>query len=529
MDFRFNPLTVEIWRHRLASIAEEMGTTLERVAYSPNIRERLDYSCAIFDARGRLIAQAAHIPVHLGAMPLMMRKLLRAVSWSPNTLWLCNDPRFGGTHLPDLTLTAPVYTTNRTKRLIGFVSCRAHHADIGGMTPGSLPLSLSAYQEGLILPPVALVEKGKQREDLLDLLCANSRAPHERRGDIAAQIAACHVGISRMQQLVNRHGLTTFLHHAEETLHYAEAATRQILAQMPVGSWQAAQRLELPTDEVKYLKVTLRFDGSGTAQFDFSGTSAQTQSCLNATEAITHAACAYVVRCLASEELPTNEGCFAPLQIIAPEGTLVNARFPAATAGGNVETSQRLVALLLAALRQALPHQMPADSQGTMNNVVIGGLSTGEEDQEDAWTYYETLAGGAGASPQTPGASAVHTHMTNTRNTPVEVLESYYPLQVVEYALREGSGGRGFHPGGEGLIRRLRLRAPAHITLLTSSRAQRPQGANGGEAGASGRNYLLLPDGTEQELPAFWSGACPADTVLTVETPGGGGWGAPPG
>jgi N-methylhydantoinase B len=524
---RFDPVQIEVWRHLLAAVAEEMGATLQRTAYSPNIKERLDYSCAIFDAAGLLLAQAAHIPVHLGAMPLMMESLRHRVPWRRGSMWLCNDPRYGGTHLPDITLVAPVTLPGAVRgSIVGFVASRAHHADIGGMTPGSLPLSTEAFQEGLILPPVELISRGKVRSDVLELLCANSRTPAERRGDIAAQIAANETGIRRLSALVTAHGRAAYARRAHDTVAYAEAAVRTALRELPPGTYLASDELESDGVGAERIPLVLAATVSPVGQitFDFTGSAPQVAGSVNATEAITRSACGYMVRCLVDEEIPTNAGCFAPIRVIAPEGTIVNARFPAAVAGGNVETSQRIVDLLLSALAVAAPDRIPAASQGTMNNVTIGGY---DPVRKRPFAYYETLGGGAGAGAHHAGASSLHTHMTNTRNTPVEALESHYPLQVLEYSLATGTGGAGANSGGDGLRRCIRLLGPARITLLTERRIAGPPGLAGGGAGTPGYNELTLPDGTAQSLPSKWSGACEADAILAIRTPGGGGWGAP--
>jgi N-methylhydantoinase B len=526
----FDPIQVGVWGHLLASIAEEMGATLERTAYSPNIKERLDHSCALFDNEGRLLAQAAHIPVHLGAMPAMMQALLRhpTARWSPGIMWLCNDPRVGGTHLPDLTLIAPVYAPASSlsgKRVrIGFVASRAHHADIGGLSPGSLPLSTELFHEGLVLPPVALVERGKVREEIVRLVCANSRTPEERRGDLAAQIAANETGIRRMQALYGRTAGDAFALRARENLDYAERMVRRALAQLPAGTYHAEDVLDgTPNDALPLpIQVAMTVRSEGSITFDFTGSAPQTAFSLNATEAITRSACYYVVRCLVEDDIPTNEGCFRPVEVIAPEGSIVHARFPAAVAAGNVETSQRIVDVLLKALAQAAPERAPAASQGTMNNLTLGGF---DPVRQRSFAYYETIAGGIGASAQGAGASAMHAHMTNTRNTPVEALETHYPLRVREYALAEGTGGQGEHPGGNGLIRRIELLAEAQVSFLGERRRFAPFGAAGGGAGASGSETLQLPGQAPETLFGKWSRFCPARTLVTIRTPGGGGWG----
>ena len=539
----FDPIQVEVWRHLLASVAEEMGVTLERAAYSPNIKERLDHSCALFDGAGRLLAQAAHIPVHLGAMPLMIQTLRPRLDWQPGTMWLCNDPRAGGTHLPDITLVAPVYGEEKGKRkkekgrsddafsfplspfsLLGFVASRAHHADIGGLSPGSLPLSTEAFHEGLILPPVRLVENGAVRQDILDLVCANSRTSQERRGDLAAQIAACETGIRRFRALVGEYGLEMFALRTQENIAYAAQAVRHALRGVPPGVYHGADVLD--DDGAGSINipivVTMTIKAEGEVCFDFTGSAPQTRGSLNATEAITRSACYYIARCLVDEEIPTNEGCFAPVTVIAPPGTVVNARFPAAVAAGNVETSQRIVDVLLRALAQAIPERVCAASQGTMNNLTMGGY---DAERGKAFAYYETIAGGAGAARGQAGASGIQTHMTNTRNTPVESLESHYPLRVLEYAIADGTGGAGQYRGGDGILRRMLLLADCRISLLTERRVHSPFGAHGGTNGQPGLNLLQLLGQPTQTLPGKWSGDCPADTILTLRTPGGGGWG----
>lgn len=519
----FDPIQVEVWRHLLAAVAEEMGATLERTAYSPNIKERLDHSCALFDAEGRLLAQAAHIPVHLGAMPLMIQSLRPVIKWRPGDQWLCNDPRFGGTHLPDITLVAPVYVSS-SNALLGFVASRAHHADIGGLSPGSLPLSTELFHEGLIIPPIRLVESGTVVESVLNLVCANSRTPAERRGDLAAQIAANETGIRRFQDLVTRYGSDEFSLRTQENIAYAAESVRQALVALPPGTYRATDVLDDDGAGTTNLPiaVTMTITEEGQARFDFTDTAPQAKGSLNATEAITHSACYYIVRCLVESEIPTNEGCFAPITVFAPEGTLVNARFPAAVAAGNVETSQRIVDVLLRALAQAAPDRLPAASQGTMNNVTIGGF---DPIRGRPFAYYETIGGGMGGAPEGAGASALHSHMTNTRNTPIEALESHYPLHVLEYSIAQGTGGAGKHAGGDGLTRRIELLSEARLSLLTERRNNAPFGAQGGEPGAKGENSLQHPDGTAESLPGKWSRACPAGTILTIRTPGGGGWG----
>ena len=554
----FDPIQAEVWRHLLASIAEEMGATLERAAYSPNIKDRLDHSCALFDAQGRLLAQAAHIPVHLGAMPLMLDSLREAVDWPEGVMWLCNDPRNGGTHLPDLTLVAPVYEErergsigNREEKmpdmlevganfqqenvsscslfpvscsLLGYVACRAHHADIGGISPGSLPLSTSLFQEGLILPPVKLVENDAAREEIVNLVCANSRTPDERRGDLAAQIAANRTGIRRMRELVAQKGRQEFELRAEENIAWTAQAVRNTLKKLPPGTYAATDFLDSDgagqADIPITVKITIRAEG--TATFDFTGSATQVSGSLNATSAITRSACYYIIRCLVEEEIATNAGCFAPIEVIAPLGSVVNARYPAAVAGGNVETSQRITDVLIRALSLAAPDLMPAASQGTMNNLTIGGW---DSIRGKPFAYYETMAGGAGASAQGDGASAIHSHMTNTRNTPAEALESHYPLRLLRYAIVDDTGGAGTFIGGNGLVRAIELLSDAQISLLAERRIHAPFGANGGGAGKPGVDSLQTPGEAIKTRTGKFSVNSVAGDVIQVQSPGGGGYG----
>ena len=516
-----DPITLELYRHRFAGVAEEMGVTLRRTGYSPNIKERLDFSCAVFDSAGRLVAQAAHIPVHLGAMPASVAAALRAFpAWTPGDVVILNDPFEGGTHLPDITMVSPVFIGGTQPDF--FAASRAHHADVGGMTPGSLPLSTELYQEGVIIPAVKLYTAGQLNEDLLRLLLRNVRTPDERRGDLAAQRAAHAVGERRLHELVAAHGRSEVLAYAAHLQAYSERLTRAAIATWPDGLYSFADVVEMVEGDQLTLVpicVAVRIAGEEVT-FDFTGTAATVRCSLNAVLSITQSACWYVVRCLVGDEVPVNAGCFAPVRVVAPEDSLVNAQPPAAIAGGNVETSQRIVDVALGALSQALPDRIPAASQGTMNNLTIGGqLADGTP-----YAYYETIAGGMGGGPDAAGLSGVHTHMTNTLNTPVEALEMAFPFRVVRYALRRGSGGAGRHRGGDGIVREYEILAPATVTLLSERRGVEPWGLAGGENGAQGRNVLVHADGAVEELPSkFTRRLLPGDR-LRIETPGGGGW-----
>jgi N-methylhydantoinase B len=501
-------------KHRLVSVAEEMGARLQRAAFSPNIKERCDFSCAVFDASGNLVAQAAHIPVHLGAMPLSVQACLESLTFSPGDVAMVNDPYRGGTHLPDITLST----------LLGFVANRAHHADIGGMSAGSMPLSQEIFQEGLIIPPVKLMAGGKKNEDVWRLLMANVRTPEERAGDLQAQLAANRIGIERMMGFAKRFGVQTLVEDMEAVLRYSERMTRQLIGRLPMGCYRFEDALDNDgfTGEPAVIRVAITIDGEQ-ATVDFSGTDAQRPGSINAVYPVTLSAVAYVFRCVLGLDIPANSGCLRPIQIIAPEGTLVNARPPAAVAAGNVETSQRIVDVLLGALAQACPDRIPAASQGTMNNLTIGGR---DERHGLPFAYYETIGGGIGAGPCSDGASGRHSHMTNTLNTPIEALEYAYPFQIAKYALREGSGGIGQHRGGDGLVRRYKFLQPAEITLLSDRRVNRPYGLEGGEPGQAGSNRVRQK-GIKKFFPGKCSFSVDAGDELSIETPGGGGFGKP--
>lgn len=519
-----DPVRLEVFKHLFASVAEEMGVALRRSSYSPNIKERRDFSCALFDARGQMIAQAAHIPVHLGAMPCSVQAALAHFGedgCAPGDLLLLNDPFQGGTHLPDITLIAPIFAGGER---LGFVANRAHHADIGGISPGSMPLSTELFQEGLIIPPLKLVEGGRLQPGVWALLLANVRTPQERAGDLRAQMAANRKGEARLLELVGRYGQEEVTAAMAGLLDYAEHMTRRLIAALPDGVYRASDVMDEDGQGSGplTLAVTITIRGDE-ALVDFSGTAPQCRGSINATEAITLSAVYYAFRCLIGLDIPSNSGCLRPIRVDAPPGTLVNARRPAAVAGGNVETSQRITDVLLAALAQAAPERVPAASQGTMNNLTIGGW---DEARARPFAYYETIGGGMGARPDRDGASAIHTHMTNTLNTPVEALEYAYPLRLRRYAIRGSSGGGGRYRGGDGIVREMELIAPARVTLLSDRRQHPPYGLAGGEPGQTGRN-LLIRAGEAIELPGKVSLEAEAGDILRIETPGGGGWGAP--
>ncbi|MXW65202.1 MAG: hydantoinase B/oxoprolinase family protein [Bacteroidetes bacterium SB0662_bin_6] len=518
-----DPILLELYRHRFSGVAEEMGVTLQRTSYSPNIKERLDFSCAVFDSRGGMVAQAAHIPVHLGAMPRSLEAALDAIDvWRPGDTVILNDPYAGGTHLPDITMISPVFVADR---LVFFAASRAHHADVGGMSPGSLPLSGELYQEGVIIPPVKWRNEGRLAADLEKLVLRNVRTPEERRGDLAAQQAAHSVAETRLAALIDRHGAAEVEAYAAHLSVWSERLLREHIRQWPDGVFRFEDTLEIapgeaPNGEEAIIRVAARIEGDGVT-FDFEGTSPAVTGSLNAVLPITESACYYAVRCLAASDIPMNAGCFAPVRVTAPPGCLVHADPPHAVSAGNVETSQRIVDAVFGALAQAMPARVSAAGQGTMNNLTIGGSRA----DGSPYAYYETIGGGMGASAGADGLSGVHVHMSNTLNTPVEALEMTFPFRIETYALRRGSGGAGERRGGDGLIRAYRLLRPATVTVISERRETPPWGLQGGAPGACGRNTLVRPGGGEETLPAKFSRRLEAGDVLRIETPGGGGWG----
>ena len=517
-----DPILLEVYKSLLSAAAEEMGLTLQRSAFSPNIKERRDFSCALFNADGKMTAQAAHIPVHLGAMPLSVKACLDAIAFEPGDAAILNDPYQGGTHLPDVTLVTPVFLPNET-RPFAFAASRAHHADIGGMSPGSMPLSREIYQEGLIIPPMKIAERGKRNENLWRLLLANTRTPDERGGDLNAQIAANQIGTRRLIEIADRRGKAETETYMNGLLEYSERMTRALIEELPDGIYACEDRLdEEDGAEPARIAAAVTIRG-GEAVVDFSGTSEQQPGNVNAVYAIAVSAAHYAFLSLLAPGVPVNAGSCAPIEVRAPEGSVVNARRPAAVAAGNVETSQRIVDALLGALAKAAPHLAPAASQGTMNNLTVGGT---DPRGNRPYAYYETVGGGAGAGPKAPGEHAVHTHMTNTMNTPVEALEYAYPLRVTEYAVRKGSGGAGRQRGGDGIVREIELLGgAATATLLAESRKRPPYGLQGGKPGKTGEDSLIR-NGKKTRIPGKTEIQLKKGDRLRIETPGGGGFGA---
>ncbi len=494
--------------------------TLVRTSFSPNIKERKDCSCAIFDAAGDMVEQAAHIPVHLGSMPLSVRAAIEDVEMEEGDMVVLNNPFKGGTHLPDITLVAPFFFTSKGPYF--YVANRAHHSDVGGMTPGSMPLSRDIYQEGIIIPPLKLIEKGKIDRKILRFFLSNVRLPEEREGDFEAQIMANTTGIRRLDELFKKYGKEIVLLYSKELQDYTERITRSCLKNIEDGVYFFEDYLDddgISNDPVKIsVRITIR---DGSMLIDFSESNPQVTGSVNAVYAITLSAILYVVRSLVSEDISTNVGCLRPIKVVTKEGTVVDATFPSAVAAGNVETSQRIVDVLLGALAQAVPDKIPAASQGTMNNITIGGT---RKDTGKAFAYYETVGGGMGACMRHHGADAVHSHMTNTMNTPVEALEYAYPFQVLEYRVRSGSGGMGKFRGGDGIVRRIKLLADSTVTVLSERRKFAPYGLQGGKPGKSGKNSIVS-GGKRKQMSGKFSCTLKKGDEIIIETPGGGGWG----
>lgn len=517
-------IELTVFRHLFAAVAEEMGLRLMRSAFSPNIKERRDFSCAVFDAAGALLAQAAHIPVHLGSMAFAVRAVLEAFPdavFRPCVHYVHNDPFCGGTHLPDITVVAPCMAPGEEQARF-FVASRAHHTDVGGLSPGSMPLSTSIDEEGLLIRPMVL------DSDAATWIASHSRTPDERRGDLLAQVAAVDAGATRLAEMCSRYGAGVVVQRGRELCDYTERTVRRVIGTIADGEYRFEDVLDDDGLGTHDIRLACRQVISGdSAVVDFRGCADQVRGPVNAVRAVTIAAVSYVLSCLIEGEAPPNSGLLRPVRVLTRPGSVVDALPPAAVAAGNVETSQRIVDVLLGALAQALPGRIPAASQGTMNNVAIGGNDVRNPARPQAFAYYETLGGGAGGGPSRSGADALHTHMTNTLNTPVEALEHTYPLRVEEYSIRRNSGGGGAQPGGCGIVRRLAALAPVEATLLTERRVHPPYGLRGGAPGAPGRNTLITAQGERRELPGKCRLTLQPGEALEIATPGGGGWGSP--
>lgn len=537
MNQPLDPIAIQVIESSLRSICEEMGASLIRAAYSTNIKERRDCSTALFDASGRMVAQAEHIPVHLGAMPDAVRAVM-AENPVPGDVFILNDPFSGGTHLPDITVVSTIAVPDEDsdaaaeaeagaapslsgatpagsgpQKIIAYAASRAHHADVGGAEPGSMPAaSTTLDEEGVVIPPSRLVSAGEPRDEFLKELLTQMRRPAERLGDLRAQMGAGRIAARRLLELVERQGLTEVTTAMDAAVSYAERRMRRAISGLPEGVYRAEDYLERDGDDLTIAVTVMIRDEE--IFIDFEGTSPQESGNLNCPMPVTRSACYFVVRAVTDPDIPANAGALAPVHVSAPEGSLLNARPPAAVAAGNVETSQRIVDTLLLALSKAMP--LPAQGQGTMNNLTLGSEEPGGE-----FNYYETIGGGAGACAGVDGASGIHQGMTNTLNTPVEALEMAFPLRVESYEFREGSGGNGVWRGGDGVVRSMRLLAPARLSLLADRRRHGPKGAGGGADGLPGKNLI-----NGEEVAGKLTVSLKAGDVVTVETPGGGGYGS---
>jgi N-methylhydantoinase B len=518
-----DPVTLEVLRNALEATAHEMGGVLRRTSFSPNIKERMDASCAIFDSQAQLVAQAEHVPIHLGSMMKAVGPTIAAVgALAPGDVVIVNDPFVGGAHLPDITVIAPVYAGDA---LLGYVATRAHHADVGGMEPGSMPgRSTEVYQEGLVIPPLRLYTGGALQDDVLRLILANVRTPAERRGDLNAQLAALRIGERRLVELAQRHGAGVLAQGFAAILDYAERRMLRRIAELPAGTYRAEDCLDDDGSSDEPVWIRLRVDvAPDRLTLDFAGSSPQRRGNINAVAPMTHSAVFFAVKVLTDPTIPANAGLLRPIEVRIPEGSFLDARPPAAVCAGNTETSQRISDTVLKAFALFAPDRIPAASQGTMNLIGIGGT---DPRSGRPYAYIETIAGGQGGRPAGDGMDGVQCNMTNTMNTPVEALEIAYPLRVERYEIRDGSGGAGRHRGGHGVVRALTvLDHEARVSLQSDRRRFAPYGLNGGADGTFGRNWLHGPDGNVRELPGKVSLTLKAGETVGVETPGGGGWG----
>lgn len=521
----FDPIRLEVLRNALEATAQEMGSVLRLTSFSPNIKERMDASCAIFTADADLVAQAEHVPVHLGSMLRALRPTLACVpDLAEGDVLITNDPYIGGAHLPDITLIAPVFIAGRR---VAYVASRAHHSDVGGMEPGSMPgRSTEIFQEGLIIPPVRLYRAGVLQGDIMAMVLANVRTPAERRGDLNAQLAALRIGERRMAELAQRFGADLLEQGLAAILDYTERRMRARMAELPKGTWFAEDCLDSDgsSDDPVWIRLRIDLTEAGFA-FDFTGTSAQVAGNVNAVAPMCWSAIFYCLKLLTDASLPPNAGVLRPVSVHIPKGCFLDAQRPAAVCAGNTETTQRLADTILKGFAQIAPDRIAAASNGTMNLIGIGGT---DPRNGRAYTYIETSGGGQGGRPMGPGMSGVHANMSNTLNTPIESLEIAYPLRCTRYELRQGSGGAGRHAGGEGIVRAIQIVGhDARISLQTDRRRFAPYGLGGGSDGLPGRNATVARDGSRQDRPAKCSITLGDGDSVVLETPGGGGWGAP--
>jgi len=516
---KVNPILLEVFKNRFSAIADEMGVVLQKTSFSPNIKERKDFSCAIFNQNGDMVAQASHIPVHLGSMPMSVKSVIESLKLEEGDIAILNDAYKGGTHLPDITAVAPVYYRGK---LLFYVANRSHHADIGGVSAGSMPIAESIFQEGLIIPPIKLVEKNEIKKEILEFIKSNVRTPEEREGDFLAQIMALNTGIKRIIELLDKYGEEKTTAYSNYLIDYSERITRNLIKSIPDGEYTFSDFMEddgLGTKNIKIeVKIKIKNDEM---VIDFTNSDKQVRGSINAVKSITYSAVLYVLRSLIEEDIPTNYGIMKPVKLITTKGSIVDCQFPAPVSAGNVETSQRIVDTILGALAEAIPLKIPSASQGTMNNITIGGI---DPETDKPFTYYETIGGGMGASAYNDGESAIQSHMTNTLNTPIEALEFEYPFIITEYKIRKNSGGNGLKKGGDGIIREYKFLTDTEITIISERRRLSPYGLFGGENGKSGKNYIVK-NGKLIEKEGKFQEKLKAGDKLRIETPGGAGYG----
>lgn len=524
-----DPITIEVIRNALSYSAEEMGIALRNSAYSHNIKERMDHSCAIFDVDGNMVAQAEHIPVHLGSLPHGIKNAIdylkeKGEEFRPGDIYLFNDPYISGTHLNDVTLIKPIFYNGKH---VGFTANKAHHVDVGGKTPGSMSGDATElYQEGIIIPPVRFVSDGKINKDILAIFLENVRTPHITRGDLRAQVAANNLGERRILELIERYGVETYLEALREILNYSERRMVEEIREIPNGTYFAEDCLEDTgvIDKPVWIRVKL-IVSDGKMTIDYTGTDKQVDGPINAVFGVTLSATYFAIKSVVDPEVPMNQGAMRPLTVIAPQGTLVNPYKPAPVSGGNVETSQRIADVMFKALSKALPHKVPAASLGSMNNIMAGGY---DPVRKRPWAFYETIGGGSGARPLEDGIDGIHTNMTNTLNTPIEAIEQYYPIEFVSYEFREDSFGAGKFRGGAGIVRSWKLTAPwGTVSILAERVKVTPYGVQGGLPGKSAEFYLIKKDGSRRKLPGKITVELKEGDIIEIKTAGGGGYGPP--
>lgn len=516
-------IEITIFKNIFQSISDEMGKILQFSAFSPNIKERKDFSCAVFTANGESFAFGTHIPVHLGAMPLSVKTILSEIRFEKGDMVIVNDPFKGGTHLPDITMIAPVF---RNDKIVFFVANRAHHSDVGGMRAGSMPLSSEIFQEGLIIPPLKLLKRDKPDDDILNFILTNVRTPEERKGDLLAQIAANKRGIQRLEEIIMKYGFDLVDYYSRALIDYTENVFKSMISDIPNGVYTYEDYMDDDGFDTRDIPIKVAVEvKDDKLTIDFTGSSPQVRGGINTNRAVTYSSVLYVLTTLLNEDVPINSGIMRPVELRLPIDSIVNASKPCGLAGGNVETSQRITDILMGAFSKAIPNKIPAASQGTMNNITFGGRG---------FAYYETIGGGAGAGPSYNGESGVHTNMTNSLNTPIEALEINFPIRIESYSLRRGSGGKGEFTGGEGLIRAYKFLENANISILSDRRTTRPYGLQGGQPGKCGENILVKnPDAVietgsrEMHLGSKVNIEAGAGDVLIITTPGGGGYGEP--